>query len=68
MQGGIPIELFLSVIGFCGVLAGIIYKNLNDKILELQKQVCAVPTAKLVADVAEIKTNIEWLKQYIVKD
>ena len=68
MTKEIPLELFFAVLAICGTLIGIIYKNLNDKIKELEKQVCAVPTAKLLSDVAEIKTNIDWLKKYIVKN
>lgn len=62
MQKEIPIELFFSVLAICGTLIGIIYKNLNDKIKELEKQICSVPTIQLQADIATIKNDISWIK------
>lgn len=64
--------LFQSLVpyflGVVGLLVGIVWKNLNDKIKQIEKSVCDFPTTQLQIDMADMKNDLKWIKRILEKE
>jgi len=48
-----------------GALVGIVWQNLTKKIDKLEQSICDVPTSQIQIDIADIKTDIVWIKKIL---
>jgi hypothetical protein len=67
MQETMPIIFLPYIVGFVGVLVGIVWQNLNEKIKSLQENEKTCPIHNVKDDVATIKNDIKWLKEFLIK-
>lgn len=65
MQEAMPTIFFPYFVGFTGVLVGIVWNNLNTKIQDLQENEKKCPIHNVGNDIATMKTDIAWLKEYL---
>ena len=55
------------VVGFFGVLVGIVWNDLNVKIKDLQDTEKGCPIHTVTKDIAAIKNDIQWIKSTLEK-
>jgi hypothetical protein len=67
MISEVPIEIFSASVAIIGVLGRATFVTLNDKIKNLEKAVCEVPTLQIKVDIADMKNDIAWLKSFLLK-
>jgi len=68
MLANIPPEISIASFSLLGILTGYIWNDQNKRIsvLEKEQKECAVPAIK--QDIAQIKNDISWLKEFLIKD
>jgi len=57
------IFFFPYLAGALGVALGIVWRDLNEKIRKLEKNICDVPTGSIQSDIATIKNDIYLIKK-----
>lgn len=67
MSETLPTIFLPYLLGIVGVLVGLTWQNLNDKIKKLENQICQVPTLQIKVDIADMKNDIAWLKSFLLK-
>lgn len=67
MQESIPIIVVPYFLAAIGALVGIVWNNLNEKIKTLQENEKTCPVHNMKDDVATIKNDIKWLKEFLTK-
>jgi len=68
MPDQVPIQ-FLSISGsLLLILGGIVWRSLVIRIDNLEAKHAGLPLSILLADVAVIKKDIEWLKNIFIED
>lgn len=48
-------------------LVGVIWRLLNERIRKVEKTVVDLAAHEIRSDIAQIRTDIQWIKQFIIK-
>lgn len=56
-------NLFFPLLGILSLLIGVIWNSTGKRLDEMHKKLCALENFD--ADMAEIKTDIKWIKGYL---
>ncbi len=56
------------IVSIFAVLAGIVWNNLNEKIKVIQENERTCPIHKVGSDIATMKNDIAWLKEFLQKE
>lgn len=67
MPSAVPIEMFLGSVSVIGVLTAYVWNGLHARIQEIEKEQAACPFSDIKQDLAAIKNDIKWLKNFIIK-
>lgn len=67
MTETLPTIVVPYFVGFTGVLVGIVWNNLNDKIKNLSENEKACPIHTVKTDLATMKNDIAWIKREMEK-
>lgn len=68
MINSIVPEVTITAFGTISVLSGYIWNETAKRIIKLEDRENACPFPNVKADIEKIKTDIEWLKKYLVKN
>ncbi len=65
MQETTPTIFFPYLVAFVGVVSGVVW-NLHDRrIVKIEEEQEKCPYNKVAQDMAQVKTDIEWIKKYL---
>jgi hypothetical protein len=64
----VPIELLTLSIGATTAFAGLLWRDLNNKVKDLQQHDLTCPVVRVQRDITEIKNDLKWIKNIIGKD
>lgn len=68
MNETMPAIFFPYLVGFTGLLVGIVWQNLNEKIKTLQDNEKTCPIHNVKDDIATMKNDIKWLKEFLTNE
>ena len=67
MPTTLPIELFYFMGAGLLSLTGLTWRNLNARVSDIEAHHKTMPLGSLRVDMAEIKRDVEWIKNHILK-
>lgn len=64
----VPVEFLTATVGTATVFGGLLWRDLNNKVKDLQVHDLNCPVGSVRRDIAEIKNDLKWIKNIIGKD
>jgi hypothetical protein len=49
-------------------LTGYVWNSQDKRIKKIEKDYCDLPTATIKEDISQMKTDIDWIKKYLIKN
>jgi hypothetical protein len=68
MLQNIAPEITIASFSIIGVLTGYVWNDQNKRICEIEKNQKDFPLIGLTEDISQMKTDIEWIKKYLIKN
>lgn len=68
MLSDIPSEIVIGSFSLVGVLTGYVWNSQSLRIKKLEDFESLCPFPILRQDIAQMKTDIDWIKKYLIKN
>ena len=68
MLNEIPIEISLGAFSLVSVFSAYIWNSQDKRITKLECDSEAFPFPSIKQDIAQIKTDIDWMKKFLIKN
>lgn len=68
MLQNIPPEITIASFSVIGVLTGYVWNDQDKRICTVEKNQKELPLVAIKEDITQIKTDIDWLKKYLIKN
>jgi hypothetical protein len=68
MIANIPPEITIASFSLVGMLTGYVWNDQNKRICKIEEDQNALPIASIHSDIAQMKTDIDWIKKYLIKN
>lgn len=61
-------EISMASFSLIGILTGYIWNNQSKRIAKLEREHGLCPFPEMKSDIAQMKTDIDWIKKYLIKN
>jgi hypothetical protein len=63
----VPFQIFSLSLGMISFLAIVIFRDFNSQLKDIKREQLSCPFPAIKADIAAMKADINWLKEYLIK-
>lgn len=67
MIQNVPYQIFALALGMISFLSIVIFRDFSAQLKEIKKEQQSCPFPAIKADIAGMKADIAWLKEYLIK-